>query len=57
MGPNGRPHLVPLWYVVDDGPALRGWTYAKSQKAKNLERDPHATCGIETAWSTRSCAA
>src|SRR5207245_1367563 len=19
IGPNGRPHLMPLWYVVDDG--------------------------------------
>jgi len=46
IGPNGRPHLMPLWYVVHDG-ALRGWTYAKSQKAKNLERDPHATLQIE----------
>ena len=46
IGPNGRPHLVPLWYVVD-GTELRGWTYAKSQKAKNLERDPHATLQIE----------
>jgi PPOX class probable F420-dependent enzyme len=45
-GPNGRPHLVPLWYVVD-GEALRGWTYAKSQKAKNLERDQRATLQIE----------
>ena len=46
IGPNGRPHLMPLWYVVDDG-ELRGWTYAKSQKTKNLERDPHATLQIE----------
>ena len=45
-GPNGRPHLVPLWYVPD-GVELRGWTYAKSQKAKNLERDPRATVQIE----------
>ena len=46
LGPKGRPHLVPLWYVVD-GNDLTGWTYAKSQKAKNLERDPHATLQIE----------
>jgi PPOX class probable F420-dependent enzyme len=47
-GPSGRPHLVPLWYVVEDeGPALRGWTYAKSQKARNLERDPRATISID----------
>jgi PPOX class probable F420-dependent enzyme len=46
VSPSGRPHLVPLWYVAD-GAELRGWTYAKSQKAKNLERDPRATIGIE----------
>ena len=46
VGPRGLPHMVPLWYVVSDG-ALRGWTYAKSQKAKNLERDSRATLGIE----------
>ncbi len=42
-GPRGVPHMVPLWFV----PELRSWTYAKSQKAKNLERDPRATLGIE----------
>ena len=46
IGPNGRPHLVPLWYVPD-GDVLSGWTYRKSQKAKNLERDPHATLQVE----------
>jgi PPOX class probable F420-dependent enzyme len=46
IGPRGRPHLVPLWYAVD-GVELRGWTYAKSQKAKNLERDPRATLQVE----------
>jgi PPOX class probable F420-dependent enzyme len=46
IGPRGRPHLVPLWYVPEGG-ALRGWTFAKSQKAKNLERDPHATLQVE----------
>jgi PPOX class probable F420-dependent enzyme len=46
VGPRGLPHMVPLWYLVSDGELL-GWTYAKSQKAKNLERDPRATLGIE----------
>jgi PPOX class probable F420-dependent enzyme len=46
IGPKGRPHLVPLWYVRE-GDDLTGWTYAKSQKAKNLERDPHATLQVE----------
>ena len=46
LGPRGRPHLVPLWYVVD-GAGLSGWTYAASQKAKNLARDPHATISVD----------
>ena len=46
IGPEGRPHLVPLWYVAD-GIELRGWTYAKSQKARNLDRDPRATLQVE----------
>jgi PPOX class probable F420-dependent enzyme len=46
IGPNGRPHLMPLWYATDDL-ELRSWTYAKSQKAKNLERDPRATLQVE----------
>jgi PPOX class probable F420-dependent enzyme len=46
IGPRGVPHMVPLWYVTE-GTQLVGWTYAKSQKARNLERDPRATLGIE----------
>jgi general stress protein 26 len=46
VGPRGLPHLVPLWFV-QEGPELLGWTYAKSQKARNLERDSRATLGIE----------
>src|SRR4051795_13502001 len=47
MGPNGRPHLMPLWYVPQDGGELIGWTFAKSQKARNLERDARATLQVE----------
>ena len=38
---------MPLWYVPRDG-EIWIWTYAKSQKVKNLERDPRATLLIET---------
>jgi hypothetical protein len=48
-GPRGLPHMVPLWFVPEGAPQVElvGWTYAKSQKARNLERDPRATIGIE----------
>ena len=45
-GHDGFPHLVPLWYVVRDG-TLWAWTYAKSQKVRNLERDARWTVQVE----------
>ena len=49
IGPRGWPHSMPMWYVVRDG-ELWVWTYAKSQKVKNLERDPRATLLVETGF-------
>ncbi len=46
IGRDGYPHLMPLWYVVRDG-ELWSWTFAKSQKVRNLERDPRATLQVE----------
>lgn len=46
-GRGGWPHLMPLWYLVRSG-EVWAWTYAKSQKVRNLERDPRATLQVET---------
>jgi PPOX class probable F420-dependent enzyme len=46
-GPRGFPHSMPLWFVPRDGEVWI-WTYAKSQKVRNLERDPRATVLVET---------
>jgi PPOX class probable F420-dependent enzyme len=46
IGRDGFPHLMPLWYVVR-GEELWAWTFAKSQKVRNLERDPRATLQVE----------
>ncbi len=54
VGPRGWPHLMPLWYVLrghsasELGPRIWSWTYAASQKVKNLERNPLATLQVET---------
>ena len=46
-GPRGWPHSMPMWFVPRaDGIWI--WTYAKSQKVKNVERDGRATVLIET---------
>ena len=46
-GHDGWPHVMPLWYVVRDG-EVWVWTFAKSQKVRNVERDPRATVQVET---------
>ena len=47
IGARGWPHSMPLWYVLR-GSEIWIYTYAKSQKVKNLERDPRATLLVET---------
>ena len=47
LGARGWPHSMPLWYVLR-GTEIWIYTYAKSQKVKNLERDPRATLLVET---------
>lgn len=45
-GPEGRIHLVAMWYgFVDGKPAFE--TYAKSQKVVNLRRNPQITALVE----------
>lgn len=46
IGPRGWPHSMPLWFTVREG-ELWAWTFAKSQKVKNLERDPRCTLLLE----------
>jgi len=47
LGPRGWPHSMPMWFVPRDG-EIWIWTYARSQKVRNLERDPRATVLVET---------
>lgn len=46
LGPRGWPHSMPLWFVPREGEVWI-WTYAKSQKVRNLERDARATVLVE----------
>jgi PPOX class probable F420-dependent enzyme len=47
VGRDGWPHLMPLWFTLRDGEPW-AWTYARSQKVRNLERDARATWQVET---------
>jgi general stress protein 26 len=48
QGGRGRIHLVAMWYGFFPDGALGFWTYGKSQKIRNLERDPAMTGLVET---------
>lgn len=46
LGPSGHPHLVAMWYGFFEGkPAF--FTFAKSQKILNLQRDARVTALVE----------
>jgi PPOX class probable F420-dependent enzyme len=46
LGKGGFPHCAGMWFVPT-GDELQMWTYAKSQKAVNLRRDPRCAVLIE----------
>lgn len=50
IGPSGHPHMVAMWYVMLDGKPTF-WTFGRSQKIKNLERDPKITGLVEAGDS------
>jgi PPOX class probable F420-dependent enzyme len=47
LGHDGWPHLVPMWYVVEDGRIVFR-SFTKSQKIVNLTRDPRLTVLVES---------
>jgi PPOX class probable F420-dependent enzyme len=49
LGRDGWPHVTALWYVMRDSEPWV-WTYRKSQKVKNLERDDRATLLVESGF-------
>lgn len=44
---DGFPHLSTLFYALNDDGQITFWTYAKSQKIVNLERDPRVSVLVE----------
>ena len=46
IGPDGVPDPTAMWFVLDGGQIVMR-TYAKSQKVRNIERDPRVAVLIE----------
>lgn len=47
-GPQGLPHPVPMNYGVDAEGRVLLTSFARSQKVRNLERDPRAVLLVES---------
>jgi PPOX class probable F420-dependent enzyme len=48
---RGYPHSVAMWYVADADGTVAMTTFAKSQKALNLRRDPRCALLVESGRS------
>jgi len=48
IGPDGMPHPMPMNYGVDEAGRVIFSTFRKSQKVRNVERDPRATLLVES---------
>jgi PPOX class probable F420-dependent enzyme len=46
LGPDGWPHSAGMWFAVVEA-ELHMWTYAKSQKAANAQRDSRCSFLVE----------
>ena len=47
-GADGLPHAVPMNYGIDAQGRILITSFARSQKVRNLERDPRATLLVES---------
>jgi PPOX class probable F420-dependent enzyme len=47
IGPDGVPHPMPMWFGIEPDGTIVMTTFTKSQKVRNLERDPRVSLLVE----------
>jgi PPOX class probable F420-dependent enzyme len=45
--PDGRPHLVPIWFLWEEGGTVLFFTEPDNQKVRNLRGNPRTTLAID----------
>ena len=48
IGTGGVPHPMPMWFGIEPDGAIVMTTFTKSQKIRNLERDPRVSLLAES---------
>ena len=56
VGPNGRPHLMPLWYVVDKGLIAGGRSASRRRSGTSSGSRRRRSRSRPAATAIRSCA-
>lgn len=51
IGPDGVPHPMPMWFAVEEDGAIAMTTFSKSQKIRNIMRDPRVSLLVESGAS------
>jgi len=51
--PNGHPHLVPIWFIVDDHDVIWIATGADSVKVANIALEPRVQIGVAGGGAER----
>src|SRR5579859_8164824 len=46
--PDGRPHLVPVWFFWD-GETITIYSQPNNRKMRNLQHNPHVSLALNTA--------
>ena len=44
---DGRPHVAPIWFAVDEGGTIVFTTHGESVKGRTLRRDPRAALCVD----------
>jgi PPOX class probable F420-dependent enzyme len=47
-GPDGFPHPMPMWFALEEDGAIHMTTFRKSQKIRNIHRDPRVSLLVES---------
>ena len=47
IGKDGVPHPAPMWFATKDDGSIVMTTFTKSQKIRNLQRDPRVSLLVE----------
>ncbi len=47
LGREGLPHPMPMWFVPEPDGTMLMTTFRKSQKVRNLEREPRVSALVE----------